>query len=110
MREGLVKVLGMVVGSWEMEFEGSLLRRMPCCGGRKKGQLATPFQRCLDGVMFVSADVVGMVVEVEVECLYPPTTSRCDCGRKGSENIIILVDKGDAAAAAAAAVNNPDAA
>jgi hypothetical protein len=99
-----VKVLGMVVGSWVMEFEGSQLRRMSCCCRQKKDLLATPFQRCLDGVVFVPADEAVMVVEgVEVEweweweweCLCPSTASRCD-GDKSWR--IIIVGKGDAAA------------
>jgi hypothetical protein len=112
MREGLVKVSGMVVGSWVMEFEGSQLRRMSRCCRRTKDLLATPFQRCLDGVVFVPADEAVMVVveevevEVEVEeveweweweCLCPSTASRCD-GDKSWR--IIIVGKGDDAAAA----------
>jgi hypothetical protein len=109
MREGLVKVSGMVVGSWVMEFEGSQLRRMSCCCRRKKDLLATPFQRCLDGVVFVPADEAAVVVEeveveVEWEWLCPSTTSRCD-GDKSWR--IMMVGKGDADAAAA---GNSDAA
>ena len=104
-----MKASGMVVGSLVMEFEGSQLRRMSCCCRRKKDLLATPFQRCLDGVVFVPADEAVMVVEeveVEVEweweweeCLCPSTASRCD-GDKSWR--IIIVGKGDAAVAAAA--------
>jgi hypothetical protein len=97
-----VKVLGMVVGSWVMGFEGLQLRRMSCCCRRKKDLLATPFQRCLDGVVLVPADeavmvVEGVEVEVEWECLCPSTASRCD-GDKSWRIIIIIVGKGDAAA------------
>jgi hypothetical protein len=91
-----VKVSDMVVGSWVMEFEGSQLRRMSCCCRRKKDLLATPFQRCLDGVVFVPADEAVMVVEeVEWECLCPSTASQCD-GDKSWR--IIIVGEGDAAA------------
>ena len=95
-----MKVLGMVVGSWVMGFEGLQLRRMSCCCRRKKDLLATPFQRCLDGVVLVPADEAVMVVEgveVEWECLCPSTASRCD-GDKSWRIIIIIVGKGDAAA------------
>jgi hypothetical protein len=107
MRGGSVKVSGMVVGSWVMEFEGSQLGRMSCCCRRKKDLLATPFQRCLDGVVFVPADeAVMMVEEVEVEmeweweCLCPSTASRCGSDKSWR---IIIVGKGDAAANADAA-------
>jgi hypothetical protein len=99
-----VKVSGMVVGSWVMEFEGSQLRRMSCCCRRTKGLLATPFQRCLDGVVFVPADEAVMVVEEvewewewEWECLCPSTALRCDSDKSWR---IIIVGKGDDAAAA----------
>lgn len=72
-----MKVSGMVVGSWVMGFEGSQSRRMSCCCRRKKGLLATPFQRCLGGVVFVPADE-AVVVVVEWGWLWPSTASRCD--------------------------------
>jgi hypothetical protein len=74
MREELVKGLGMAAGSLVMKFEGSQLRRKSCCVGRKKDLLATPFQRCLEGVVLVPVEVVvmpeemGVEVEVELKC------------------------------------------